>query len=152
MHRPLVAMAQPSSSGSPCLHGWAAQLWLSLPTWLGCPALALPAYMVGLPSSGSPCLHGWAAQHRLSLPIHLSCPTQALSAYMVAGELSGGRKLHTFPWGTQGSQFPLLARLKRSRCVQHLATDQLLPLALLSAWPGWCTHYPHHRHHTVLLQ
>jgi len=78
-------------------HGPAVQLWLSLPTWLGCPALALPAYMVGLPSSGSPCLHGWAAQHRLSLPIHLSCPTQALSAYMVAGELSGGRKLHTFP-------------------------------------------------------
>ena len=152
MHRPLVAMSQPSSSGSPCLHGWVAQHRLSLPIQLGCPTQALLAYMVGLPNTGSPCQYSWAAQHRLSLPIQLGCPTQALSAIMVAGEQSGGRKLHTFPWGTQGSQFPLLARLKCSRCVQHLVTDQLLPLALLSAWPGWCTHYPHHRHHAVLLQ
>ena len=50
------------------------------------PALALPAYMVGLPRSGSPYLHGWAAQLWLFLPIQLGCPTQALPAYTVAGE------------------------------------------------------------------
>ena len=80
-------------SGSPYLHGWAAQLWLFLPTWLGCPTLALPAYMVGL-----------------FLPTWLGCPTLALPAdsvglpnsgspclYGCRRAESGGCKLHTFP-------------------------------------------------------
>ena len=49
-------------------HVPAVQLWLSLPTWLGCPTQALPANTVGLPNTGSPCQYSWAAQLRLSLP------------------------------------------------------------------------------------
>ena len=75
-------------------HVPAVQLWLSLPTWLGCPTQALPANTVGLPNSGSPSLHGWVAQHRLSLPIQLGCPTQALPANTVGLPNSGSLCLH----------------------------------------------------------
>lgn len=54
-------------------HGPAVQLWLSLPTWLGCPTQALPADTLELPNSGSLCLHGcrraewWAQTAHISM-------------------------------------------------------------------------------------